>query len=138
MKNQRRMACAITATLLGLYSFAPNSARAQNTVSFSTSAPGQTKSIDEWGVEVVGPSSDDMRQSIAHMGAQNIDLIAVNFWLHEPLQANGQIGRTRWRKSMASWLSPAWPEIGASSSVPTWGIPAPQTRTAGNLPRLNG
>ena len=37
-------------------------------------------------------SSDNMRQSIANMGANNINLIAVNFWVDEPLQANGQIG----------------------------------------------
>jgi autotransporter-associated beta strand protein len=89
--KQRKIFAAVSATLLGLYGLTPTTASAQNTVYFSTSDVGQTKSIAQWGVEVVDDSSDNMRQSIANMGANNIDVIATNFYVDQPLQSNGQI-----------------------------------------------
>ena len=88
----RTLRGAISVTLLGLYSLMPITAHAANTVYFSTSDVGQTKSISQWGVEVAWVSTDNMRQSIANMGANNISLIAGNFYLDEPLQTNGEIG----------------------------------------------
>ena len=88
----RTLRGAISVTLLGLYSLMPVTVQAANTVYFSTSDVGQIKSISQWGVEVAWVDADNMRQSIANMGANNIDLIAGNFYLDEPLQANGDIG----------------------------------------------
>jgi hypothetical protein len=78
--------------LLAVSSWMPIIAHAQNTVYFNTTAAEQTKSIANWGVEVAWVNADNMRQSIANMGASQIDLIAGNFYLDEPLQANGDIG----------------------------------------------
>jgi autotransporter-associated beta strand protein len=89
--KQRKLLGTVSVTLLGLYRLTPSTAVAQNTVYFSTTDAGQTKSIAQWGVEVVDDSSDNMRQSIANMGANNIDVIATNFFVDQPLQANGQI-----------------------------------------------
>ncbi len=89
--KQRNIFGIASVALLCLYRLMPMTADAQNTVYFSTSAAGQTKSIAQWGVEVVDDSSDNMRQSIANMGANNIDVIATNFFVDQPLQANGQI-----------------------------------------------
>src|SRR5262245_5369016 len=77
---------------VGICSLTPMAARAANTVYFSTSAAGVTKSIADWGVEVAWVNPDNMRQSIANMGAGNIDVIAGNFYLDEPLQADGSLG----------------------------------------------
>jgi hypothetical protein len=92
MKMNRKIAIAASGTLLGLYGLMSSAAQAQNTVYFSTSNVGQTKAIADWGVEVAWVSADNMRQSLANMGASQIDLIAGNFYLDEPLQANGDIG----------------------------------------------
>ena len=89
--KQRKLFGAVSVTLLGLYRLTPSAAVAQNTVYFSTTDAGQTKSIAQWGVEVVDDSSDNMRQSIANMAHNNIDVIATNFFVDQPLQANGQI-----------------------------------------------
>ena len=90
--KQRKIFRLFSAVALGVYGLSPRPAKAQNTVYFSATAAGQTKSIAQWGVEVVDDSSDNMRQSIAYMGANNIDVIATNFFVSEPLQASGQIG----------------------------------------------
>jgi len=91
MRKQRQIFRAITLALLifpGLIAIAANA----QTVYFSVDAAGQTKSIPQWGVEVVEDSSDNMRQSIDNMGANNIDIIAVNFFVNEALQTDGTIG----------------------------------------------
>ena len=44
---------AMSAALLSICSMAPVTVRAVTTLDFSTAAVGQTKSIAEWGVEVV-------------------------------------------------------------------------------------
>jgi hypothetical protein len=92
MKKHPEILSTLSVTLLALCGLMPIAARAQNTVYFSTSAAGQTKSIAQWGVEVAWVNADSMRQSIAHMGANQIDLIAGNFYPDEPLAANGEIG----------------------------------------------
>ena len=65
--------------------------RRRQNIYFSTSDPGQTKSIAQWGNEVAWVSSDNMRQTIANMGANNISLIATNFYVDQPLQADGTL-----------------------------------------------
>lgn len=61
------------------------------TVYFSTSDPGVTKAMTEWGADTAWPSSDNMRQCIAHMGADEIDVIRINFFTDEAL-VDGEIG----------------------------------------------
>ena len=59
---------------------------------------GETKSIAQWGVDTAWPSADNMRQGIEHMGADQIDVVRVNFYIDEPLQGDGTLGpntRTR-------------------------------------------
>jgi hypothetical protein len=82
----------ITAFLISLTSLAPSALHAVNTVYFNTSDVGVTKSITDWGVDTSWPSADNMRQSIMHMGAGQIDVVRVNFFMDEPLQPNGEIG----------------------------------------------
>ena len=62
---------------------------AQNTVFFSTGAQGQTKSVAEWGVDTAWPSYDNVRQSIAHIGANNVDVYRLTFHPAHPLTDNG-------------------------------------------------
>lgn len=53
-----------------------------NTVLFSTSDPGLAKAIPEWGADTCWPSTDNMRHCITHMGADEIDVVRLNFYLH--------------------------------------------------------
>ncbi|MET0384362.1 MAG: LamG-like jellyroll fold domain-containing protein [Polyangiales bacterium] len=69
-----------------------SSVRAQPTVYFSTSDPGQTKAIEEWGTDTAWPSADNMRQSIAHMGLDEIDVVRLTFYVDEALQDDGEVG----------------------------------------------
>ena len=65
--------------------------RAQD-VHFEFNGAGQTKAMTEWGVDTAWPSQDNMRQSLYHMRAAQVDVVRVNFFMHEPLDANGEIG----------------------------------------------
>ena len=91
VKIHREVFGAIALALFVLFSLIPLTVSAQNTVYFSTSAAGATKSIAQWGVEVVDGNPDNMRQSVENMGANNINVIAANFFVDQPLQANGQV-----------------------------------------------
>ena len=92
MNKRRKTVGTLIVVFFGLCGLTPISIRAANTVYFSTSDFGQSKSISQWGVEVVEDNADNMRQSIANMGVNNIDLIATNFFVDEALQSNGTIG----------------------------------------------
>jgi hypothetical protein len=86
VKQQRVMLlCAIVRLLCdgSLASYA------QNTVSFSINSPGITKSVAEWGVDTAWPSYDNVRQSIAHIGANNVDVYRLTFHPAYPLSDNG-------------------------------------------------
>ncbi|MCA9259457.1 MAG: RICIN domain-containing protein, partial [Planctomycetales bacterium] len=61
-------------------------------MSFSTASRGQLKSIAQWGVDTAWPSPDNMRQALAHMGVDQIDVVRLNFYIDEPLQADGTLG----------------------------------------------
>ena len=65
---------------------------AQNTLTFSISSPGENKSVAEWGVDTAWPSAWNMRQSLTHMGVDHVDVVRLNFYLHEPLLANNTLG----------------------------------------------
>jgi autotransporter-associated beta strand protein len=89
----RSLRSAISLALLCLYSLMPVTAHAQNTVYFSTSDVGVTKSITDWGVDMTWASSDNMRQSLVHMGgATQIDMVRLNFYKDEALQSDGTLG----------------------------------------------
>jgi hypothetical protein len=58
--QSRTLRGVLIAALLGLGSPPPMTALAANTVYFSATDAGQTKSISQWGVEVAWVSSDNM------------------------------------------------------------------------------
>lgn len=90
MKN---LECAGSAFVsLALCILTPISIYAQNTVYFSTSDAGEIKAMTEWGADTAWPSTDNMRHAIDHMGADQIDVIRLNFYTDEALDANGEIG----------------------------------------------
>src|SRR5688500_4829469 len=78
-----------TLGLLAVFGLVTVSARAQNTVSFSTSDAGQTKSIVEWGIDTALNHFDNVRQSIANLGTNNVDVVRLTFNPVEPLVDNG-------------------------------------------------
>lgn len=81
--------CALLASTLTLMS--ATDAQAQE-VHFSYGGAGQTKSMTHWGVDTAWPSYDNARQSVFHMGIDQVDVIRLNFFTDEALDANGQLG----------------------------------------------
>ncbi len=80
----------LSAVLIGLCSLIPLSGYAQNTVYFSTSGAGVTKSIAQWGVDVSSWNSDIMREDIATMGIDQMSVIRI--WCPmDPVQADGTL-----------------------------------------------
>lgn len=59
---------------------------------FSYDAEGEVKSMTNWGVDTAWPSPDNVRQSIYHMGVDQVDVIRINYFLDEALDENGEIG----------------------------------------------
>ncbi|TWT32364.1 hypothetical protein KOR34_41270 [Posidoniimonas corsicana] len=62
------------------------------TLSFSYSSAGVTTAMTDWGADTAWPSANNVRQSIQHLGLDQIDVMRVNFYSDEALQANGSIG----------------------------------------------
>lgn len=60
-------------------------------IHFSYDGVGQTKSMTHWGVDTAWPSYDNARQSVYHMGIDQVDVIRLNFFTDEPLDASGQL-----------------------------------------------
>lgn len=94
-------------------------------ISFSTQAEevhfdfhgvGEKKEISEWGVEVAWISEDNIRQSIFHMGEDQIDVIFANFYLFEALNENGELG-----PEAKGWIDT---QVAVAAELPdaTWGI----------------
>jgi hypothetical protein len=75
--------------LIALCSVTPEPARAANTLYFSPSDVGVTKSVAEWGVDTAWPSSDNVRLSVAHMGQSNVDVVRLTFYTEHALIDNG-------------------------------------------------
>jgi hypothetical protein len=48
-----------------------------------------TKSVAEWGVDTAWPSFDNVRQSVANLGASNVDVVRLTFHPAHPLTDNG-------------------------------------------------
>lgn len=83
------LAFSLASTLLVV----PGAARAAETLSFSTSAVGQKKAIDEWGYDTAWPSYDNARLSILSFGGSAaVDVVRVNFHEFEALAADGSLG----------------------------------------------
>lgn len=83
----------MTALLLPVVlSLLPAVVQGQNTVFFNTTNTGNTKAITEWGIEVAWVNADNIRHSKTHMGEAEIDVIFANYYLDEPLAADGEIG----------------------------------------------
>jgi hypothetical protein len=61
-------------------------------IQFDFNGAGEIKSMTHWGVDTAWPSADNMRQSIFHMGKNQVDVVRINFFMDEPLDADGQIG----------------------------------------------
>jgi hypothetical protein len=91
MMNLKGMNERKVVVLLAFCILMPIYVNAQDTVYFSTSDVGQTKAITEWGADTAWPSVDNMRHCITHMGVDEIDVVRLNFYVHEPL-TNGEIG----------------------------------------------
>jgi hypothetical protein len=73
-----------------LFAFVTNPIRAQDhTVIFSTSDPGISKAITNWGIGVVG-GSDVIQSGLIYMGAGQIDEVLIPFTVMDPL-TNGQL-----------------------------------------------
>lgn len=75
--------------LLGYISF--TTANAQD-VNFNFTGSGETKAMTHWGVDTAWPSADNIRQTVYHMGIEQTDVVRVNFFMDEPLAADGSIG----------------------------------------------
>ncbi|MGL1955816.1 MAG: RICIN domain-containing protein [Colwellia sp.] len=61
-------------------------------VHFNYSSIGETKAMTHWGVDTAWPSPDNVRQSIYHMGIDQVDVVRLNFFTDEALDANGELG----------------------------------------------
>jgi hypothetical protein len=69
----------------------PGLLRAQDhTLVFSTSDPGVSKAITNWGLDVTWPSYDNMRRGMIFMGTNEVDMVRVAFLVNAPL-TNGDL-----------------------------------------------
>ncbi|MBX3432263.1 MAG: RICIN domain-containing protein [Pirellulales bacterium] len=80
---------SLAVALTGFASLTGGTASAVNTIFFSPSAPGVTKSVATWGVDTAWPSYDNVRLSVEHMGAANVDVVRLTFHPGYPLTDNG-------------------------------------------------
>lgn len=66
-------------------------ARAQDhTLTFSTTDPGSTRSITNWGLDTGWPNYDNMHRGLVFMGTNTVNLVQVAFEMYAPL-TNGDI-----------------------------------------------
>ena len=84
---------ALRLLVVGLLSqlvLAAPAARGVNTISFSPTAAGVDKSVPVWGVDTAWPSEYNVRQSIEHIGQQNVDIVRMLVYIDEPLEYLGR------------------------------------------------
>lgn len=62
--------------------------RAQNLVTYSTSAPGVSRAITNWGLDTCWASSDNMQRGLIFMGTNNVNIVRVGFFADSPLTNN--------------------------------------------------
>jgi len=58
----------------------------QTKIFFNTTAPGVTKTLDFWGVDQTWVSNENMSQSINNMGADEIDVVRIEFPMTDSLK----------------------------------------------------
>ena len=63
----------------------PVTVLAQNTITFSVNDPGIDKSVPLWGVDSAWPNFDNVRQSIEHIGQNNVEAFRALVYIDEPL-----------------------------------------------------
>jgi len=61
-------------------------------VHFEFDGEGETRAMTEWGIDTAWPSYENVQQSIYHMGADQVNVVRLNYFLDEPLDENGEIG----------------------------------------------
>ena len=95
------MAVCITVVVLSLNSQLPMAARAANTIYFSPSDAGVSKSVATWGVDTAWPNYDNVRQSIANIGQNNVEVVRLPVFASEPLVylGRGKYGLTNEAKA---------------------------------------
>jgi hypothetical protein len=105
----------------------PGVASAQDrTLLFDTNAPGETKSIEHWGIDVTWPSFHNTRVSVLYMG-QDIDMVRVAFLANQAL-INGELTAAQKAEmdamaNLANMAGPGKPwtmSIGTESGVDPW------------------
>jgi autotransporter-associated beta strand protein len=79
----------LLAIAAAVWSSTPLATYASNTVGFSMSDPGVTRSVAEWGIDAAWPSYDNVRLSFASIGANNVDMVRMTYDPAEALIDNG-------------------------------------------------
>lgn len=76
-----------------------------NVMLFRADAPGDPgKSVETWGVDTAWPDERNIRLSVSHMGVENVDVVRMNFFVDEPLTAQGKLGPSSRRAAvMSTW-----------------------------------
>src|SRR5215813_6356798 len=59
-----------------------------HTILFSTSDPGVSKTITNWGLDTTWTSSDNMQRGLIFMGTNNVTMVRVGFLANAPLTNN--------------------------------------------------
>ena len=101
MISNKHNPARLIASALCLSVVLPSAALAQTTINFSVNDPGVTKSVATWGVDTAWANYDNARQSIEHIGIDNVDIVRVLVYVDEPLVdlGGGNYGLTNAAKS---------------------------------------
>src|SRR4051794_8013742 len=76
------------AAVAALFAFATVIEAQDHTVLFSTSDPGVSRAITNWGLDTTWTSSDNVRRGLIFMGTNNVTMIRVGFLANAPLTNN--------------------------------------------------
>jgi hypothetical protein len=74
--------------ILALLLFARIIQAQDHTILFSTSDPGLTRAITNWGLDTTWTSSDNMQRGLIFMGTNNVTMVRVGFLANAPLTNN--------------------------------------------------
>ena len=84
----KRGACRKRRWLAAAMAFAQMVSAQNQIVTFSTSGPGVSKSITNWGLDTCWASSDNMQRGLIFMGTNNVNIVRVGFFVDSPLTNN--------------------------------------------------
>lgn len=128
--RQSSVSCFARAAWLGvLFTLTvPYSLFAQDhTVTFSTTDPGVTRSIANWGLDTCWPSYDNMQRGLLYMSTNKVNVVRVGFFVDSQL-ANNDVsnGDKSNMQTMANYAGMAtaatrW-DMNLASSVNSWYI----------------